>query len=309
MPPSMRPLVRVARAQSALSRNPYTRAFASKGANPLPGGTPGESSIQAMPIGPYYESILTDPQPIPKAKPEQPPASSPKSPRAKKAAAEPKSKASGESSSSTGTATSTTSASAANATTVPPQPSAEPATAQDKARIIFGSRLAGPAERADRLQSIRDRSTLIAGVLVPPRPEEPDNCCMSGCVNCVWDRYGEELEEWAAASARAEQAAAAQSQAARRSKLRQTIEGDRKDESPASAMSMDDDGGGSESNWRQPAEQEEEEIKAKKSESPKIAKDLWDDELYRNVPVGIREFMKQERRLKKKHQEEGKFGA
>ncbi|CCU81617.1 unnamed protein product [Blumeria hordei] len=29
-----------------------------------------------------------------------------------------------------------------------------------------------------------------------PKPTEPDNCCMGGCVNCVWDRYHEEVEEW-----------------------------------------------------------------------------------------------------------------
>ena len=52
-------------------------------------------------------------------------------------------------------------------------------------RVIFGSRLAGPAARAKEGWGER-------------RPEEPDNCCMSGCVNCVWDAYREEVEEWAA---------------------------------------------------------------------------------------------------------------
>ncbi|EPQ65744.1 Bgt-4426 [Blumeria graminis f. sp. tritici] len=28
------------------------------------------------------------------------------------------------------------------------------------------------------------------------KPTEPDNCCMGGCVNCVWDRYHEEVKEW-----------------------------------------------------------------------------------------------------------------
>lgn len=67
---------------------------------------------------------------------------------------------------------------------LPPSPSSsKPAPA---ARIIFGSQLAGPAAAA------REKEGWAA-----TRPKEPDNCCMSGCVNCVWDAYREEVEEWA----------------------------------------------------------------------------------------------------------------
>ncbi|KAI1172202.1 oxidoreductase-like protein [Nemania sp. FL0916] len=343
MPPNMRPLMRVARLQSAPSRRtPQTqmqtqtlllRGFASGGAGGrLPGGTPGESSVQAYPIGPYYEAILTKPQPIPEKKPEEPPTSSPKSPRAgaaKKAAtaAQQKPRTGGDShtppgttstspskltpppSSSSGTTTSTskststpssTSASIHSSSTTtaiptsptptdPPELSSEPGTAQDKARIIFGSRLAGPAERADRLQSIRARSALVGGVLVPPRPEEPDNCCMSGCVNCVWDLYRDEMEEWAAASARADGALQAQ-----RSTPTSTT-------TPAASVDT------ASTDSTHAASRQNEEMA--KTDRPKIAKDLWDDDLYTNIPVGIREFMKHEKKLKKKHEEEGTFGA
>lgn len=52
-------------------------------------------------------------------------------------------------------------------------------------RIVFGSRLAGPAAREQEGWGER-------------RPQEPDNCCISGCVNCVWDTFREEVEEWSA---------------------------------------------------------------------------------------------------------------
>ncbi|OTA56603.1 hypothetical protein K449DRAFT_299738, partial [Hypoxylon sp. EC38] len=230
---------------------------------------------QATPLGPYYEAILNRPQPIPEVKPEDPPTSSPKSPRStvKKTPAK-----------------------------KPKEGAENPASAKEKARIIFGSRLAGPAERAERLEAIRKRSTLIAGVLVPPRPEEPDNCCMSGCVNCVWDRYRDEMEEWIAASTRAQQALEAQRahKAPPPEKFPGAVKGtEHGAPGPAGAISMDDDGGGSETNWQ---------MDFKIGDHPKIAKDLWDDEIYKNVPVGIREFMKQEKRLKEKHMREGTFG-
>jgi hypothetical protein len=54
----------------------------------------------------------------------------------------------------------------------------------------------------------------------------------------------------------------------------------------SSSTSMDDDGGGSETNWATPNQA---------------------DDLFASIPVGIREFMKTEKKLKQKHQkEEGK---
>ncbi|KAI0376062.1 oxidoreductase-like protein [Hypomontagnella monticulosa] len=288
MPLNTRTLIRASRLGSLVRQPQAPRAFFASGAG-LPGGTPGEAPDQAMPLGLYYEAILNKPQPIPEVKPEEPPTSSPKSPRTtvKKAPAKkPEARASSSpspSSSSSG-----------------PETSTEPATAQEKARIIFGSRLAGPAERAERLEAIRNRSTLIAGVLVPPRPEEPDNCCMSGCVNCVWDRFRDEMEEWVAASARAEKAL--QAQQSQKEPHPEEAPGAVKGagQLPAGLISMDDDGGGSETNWHTDPQM---------ADQPKIVKDLWDDDLYKNVPVGIREFMKQEKKLKEKHIKEGTFGA
>ncbi|KAI1827316.1 oxidoreductase-like protein [Xylaria intraflava] len=324
MPPNMRPLLRMARLQSALSRGPRTqRTYAS--------GTPGESE-QAFPIGLYYEAILAKPQPKPEvkpqpkleakpevkpqpkleakpeakpqpkletkpeakpqpkletkpevkpqskleSKPEEPAAPPPKGPRPpqKKANAQAKAKKQNKNQPPPQPSNASPSGTISTETQSPAEP---PATAEQRARIIFGSRLAGPAERADRLQSIRARSAVIAGVVVPPRPEEPDNCCMGGCANCVWDRYRDEMEEWAAASA-----LAAEKQKAQRQRAPE----------PGIAPSMDDDGGGSEANW---------------SDRSKITKDLWDDGLYDNLPVGIREFMKHEKRLKEKHKKEGSF--
>lgn len=144
-----------------------------------------------------------------------------------------------------------------------------------KAQVVFGSRLAGPAERRREL----DKSSIrIAGVLVPPRPDEPDNCCMSGCVNCVWELYRDELEEWASKSSEAQSSLMAQ----------RREEGSRGASTPQANMpshiasSMDDDGGGSETNWDGAAMAEK------------------TNDLFSDIPVGIREFMRTEKKLRQR---------
>jgi hypothetical protein len=158
----------------------------------------------------------------------------------------------------------------------PPPPESLPRTQKEetleKARIIFGSKLAGPA---DRRKEIAAASQIIAGITVPPKPDEPDNCCMSGCVNCVWDMYRDEMEEWAEASAQAR--AAMQAQRYKGVGSGQMVAGSGVPSHVA--VSMDDDGGGSESNWG--------------LEGAQDSSSLFDD-----IPVGIREFMRTEKKLK-----------
>lgn len=74
------------------------------------------------------------------------------------------------------------------------------------------------------------------------------------------------------------------------------------DRGAAEATSMDDDGGRSVGTW-------DIENVAGQGAGGTLTKDFWDEELYKNVPVGIREFMKQEKKLKLKHMKEGTLGG
>jgi hypothetical protein len=87
-----------------------------------------------------------------------------------------------------------------------PASASSASTAQAKERpkfsppnILFGSRILGPAQIKARQEDIDARSQIINGVKIPPKPTEPDNCCMSGCVHCVWDIYRDDMETWSAA--------------------------------------------------------------------------------------------------------------
>jgi hypothetical protein len=176
----------------------------------------------------------------------------------------------------------------APATRIPPTalpqddlPKTEREEAIAKARVVFGSRLAGPMRRAE----IEKKSINVAGILVPPRPDEPDNCCMSGCVNCVWEQYREDLEEWASRSAEARERVLAQ-----RANTRGPATGSmlaEPDMPSHVATSMDDDGGGSEANWEHGME-----FKGGKGD------------IFGDIPVGIREFMKTDKKLRDRHRQE-----
>lgn len=150
------------------------------------------------------------------------------------------------------------------------------------------SPLTGPEKDARRAKEIEAQSRMIAGVMVPPKPEEPDNCCMSGCVNCVWDTYGEEVEVWSTRKREARKAmrklgikeegglTAAGTPPAGTSAATSAASPAQKSVSDAvgESMSMDDDG-------------------------VSIGMEVPDDPLA-DVPVGIREFMRQEKKLKQK---------
>lgn len=154
----------------------------------------------------------------------------------------------------------------------------EPQSPQEKMAIVFGTRLAGPGRSSRYHPEIKPESAwkTINGVPVPPQPEEPDNCCMSGCVHCVWDDFRDEMEEWGIRVTTAKAKGGVE-------KGTQDMRSAPRAEVSSASGSMDDDGGGSEANWSTP--------------SP-------DNDLFANIPVGIREFMKTEKRLRVKHQDE-----
>jgi hypothetical protein len=180
-----------------------------------------------------------------------------------------------------------TSSSSSSQPSPPPTPSSttEPQSPADRMAIVFGSRLAGPNDRSARYNpnTMPPESTwkTVNGVPIPPRPLEPDNCCMSGCAHCVWDDYRDDMEEWAGRLTTAQAKARASSTMTNKD-LRQAPRA----EVDSASVSMDDDGGGSEANWSMPLA------------------GAGEDDLFAGIPVGIREFMRTEKRLRQKHREE-----
>ncbi|KAL4812609.1 oxidoreductase-like protein [Aspergillus spinulosporus] len=154
-----------------------------------------------------------------------------------------------------------------------------PQSPEERMAIVFGTRLAGPGRSSRYNRGSNSAWKTVNGVPIPPKPEEPDNCCMSGCVHCVWDDYRDEMEEWAALLAQAK----AKGGTSKSPKVVPTAI-PKTPVDVAASSSMDDDGGGSETNWSSPGS---------------------GDDLFADIPVGIREFMKTEKRLKQLHRNVG----
>lgn len=119
---------------------------------------------------------------------------------------------------------------------------------------------------------------------------------MSGCANCVWDRYRDEVEEWAARKREADEKVRREGafEEARRRRKGRGGDAEGRDlglgireggRTGGSATFSIDDEGGSMRDWDKGLEAQ-------------------DDELFKGVPVGIREFMKQEKRLREKREKE-----
>ena len=99
---------------------------------------------------------------------------------------------------------------------------------------------------------------------------------MSGCVHCVWDDFRDEMEDWATRVAKAKAKGGPE-------KGTMDMRTAPRAEVDSASQSMDDDGGGSEANWPAPSQ---------------------DEDLFASIPVGIREFMKTEKKLRAKYQKE-----
>jgi hypothetical protein len=149
-------------------------------------------------------------------------------------------------------------------------------TKEERAAKLFGNIHGSGYER--KVPSKPDATwRTINGVPIPPRPNEPDNCCMSGCMHCVWDDYRDDIEDWA------NRLKEAQAKGANEGQMSTPKVDMHRPEVAAASGSMDDDGGGSESLWDAPS-----------STAGTVS------ELFADIPVGIREFMATEKRLRER---------
>ncbi|KAJ9602807.1 hypothetical protein H2200_012587 [Cladophialophora chaetospira] len=159
-------------------------------------------------------------------------------------------------------------------------------TKEERAKLLFGS-IEGSGYERHTYDKPDATWRTINGVPVPPRPAEPDNCCMSGCVHCVWDDYRDDVESWAGRLAEAQAKAPKRRASAGSPKVDMS-----RPEVDHASGSMDDDGGGSESLWTEPSGSADD-----------------DDVLFQGIPVGIREFMATEKRIRDRRRAKREKGA
>lgn len=162
-------------------------------------------------------------------------------------------------------------------------------TKEERAKQVFGA-LRGSGYERRLPETPEHKWRTINGVPIPPRPLEPDNCCMSGCVHCVWDDYRDDLEAWAARVKEAQ--AKAQKIGMAKTGDQPKIELHRPEVHEASS-SMDDDGGGSEALWTTPS--------PSSSPTPSLGTGGVDEDIiFQGIPVGIREFMVTEKKIRER---------
>lgn len=146
---------------------------------------------------------------------------------------------------------------------------------EERARKLFGNIEGSGYQRRTDMPDATWKT--INGVPIPPRPAEPDNCCMSGCVHCVWDDYRDDVESWANRLKEAQAKSQGSESVTKTPKV-----GFPRPEVQTASGSMDDDGGGSEALWQMPSTEAD------------------PDALFADIPVGIREFMATEKRIRER---------
>lgn len=146
---------------------------------------------------------------------------------------------------------------------------------EDRIARVFGGRIKGE-ERQSSSRREMGQPRMIAGVNVPDKPKEPDNCCMSGCINCVWELFNDDLKDW--------------------NEKRKTA-----------AENMKKNGGVWPADFHPPVKflNPENIPQETKQEAQKRPSKSDADEAWGNVPVSIRVFAQTEKRLKsKQHQKQ-----
>ncbi|KAI5965778.1 uncharacterized protein KGF55_001141 [Candida pseudojiufengensis] len=145
---------------------------------------------------------------------------------------------------------------------------------EERIRRVFGGRIKGE-DRKSSSRIIRGESKIIGGINVPSRPPEPDNCCMSGCINCVWELFEEDLKDW-------------------------------NEKRQKAAAQLRSNGGRWPENFNPPLKYLNKENYPKSMQNQTQFKDEFktdEDESWGDVPVSIRVFTETEKRLKQKHKQ------